>query len=387
MPENSLTCQRDLFSLDPDDAFLNGAYMSPQLKSVYASGMHGLSRKNKPSRFVVEDFFEPVQEAQKLFAELVDCKMPERIALISSVSYGMATVAANLKLSKGQNIVLPAGQFPSNYYSWSKICRRVGADLRLISCPADTADRGEAWTQALADAVDENTAMLACGHIHWADGTIYDLKTLRTATKKVDAWLVIDGTQSVGALPFSVEAYQPDALICAGYKWLMGPYTTAYAYYGPAFDDGRPIEENWINRASSHDFKNLVNYREDYRAGAARYAMGEQSNFVFVPMQITALQQLLAWTPAAIQQYCLKLWSAVEQDLNDIGVFLPSNRAQHLVGITLGDTFDAQKLAGELKKRKLSVSFRGESMRISPNVYNRVGELHLLSEALKSSLA
>lgn len=91
MPPQTLACQRHLFDLETDDVFLNGAYMSPQLKAVYAAGMHGLSRKNRPSRFKAEDFFEPVAEVQELFAKLIHCSEPERIALIPSVSYGMAT--------------------------------------------------------------------------------------------------------------------------------------------------------------------------------------------------------------------------------------------------------------------------------------------------------
>ncbi|MEL7375625.1 MAG: aminotransferase class V-fold PLP-dependent enzyme [Bacteroidota bacterium] len=386
MPPQTLACQRHLFDLETDDVFLNGAYMSPQLKAVYAAGMHGLSRKNRPSRFKAEDFFEPVAEVQELFAKLIHCSEPERIALIPSVSYGMATVAANLNLRSGQNIVLPVDQFPSNYYSWSRLCAERGAELRLVPCPEDSADRSAAWTTALLDAIDEKTAMLACAHIHWADGTLYDLKSLRVHTRNMGAWLVIDGTQSVGALPFSVEAFEPDALICAGYKWLMGPYSTGYAYYGPVFDLGNPIEENWINRQDSHNFKDLVNYQEHYRPGAARYSVGEQSNFVFIPMQIAALQQLLAWTPEAIQEYCSQLWATVIPKLAQLGIHLHEKRAEHLVGFSLPDRLDADRLRKLLEERRIKVSFRGESMRVSPNVYNREDELGHLVEALGAAM-
>ena len=50
--------------------------------------------------------------------------------------------------------------------------------------------------------------------------------------------LVVDGTQSVGALPFDVGQIQPDALICATYKWLLGPYSLGLSYFGPRFDEG-----------------------------------------------------------------------------------------------------------------------------------------------------
>ncbi len=44
-------------------------------------------------------------------------------------------------------------------------------------------------------------------------------------------------------MPFDVEAVQPDALICATYKWLLGPYSVSLAYFGPRFDDDVPLED------------------------------------------------------------------------------------------------------------------------------------------------
>ena len=77
---------------------------------------------------------------------------------------------------------------------------------------------------------------------------LFDLNTVRQRTREVGAWLVIDGTQSIGALPFDVEELQPDALVVAGYKSMMGPYSIGMAYYGDALDGGIPVEQNWISR-------------------------------------------------------------------------------------------------------------------------------------------
>lgn len=380
-----LSCQRDLFHLEPGDGFLNGSYLSPQLKSVYSAGRHALGLKNNPMSTRAEDFFTPVDELKRTYAELVNCPDPERIALIPAVSYGMATVAKNLRLDAHQNIVIAGGQFPSNYYSWAEKCREAGAELRIVERPNTQGDVTAAWNEAVFNAIDEHTALLAIAHIHWADGTLWDLLNLRRKTREVGAWLAIDGTQSVGALPFSVSEIEPDALICAGYKWLMGPYGCGYAYYGPALDNGQPLEENWINRHNSEDFRQLVNYQDSYRPKAGRYSVGEHSNFVFLPMQQVALRQLLAWRPERIQEYCGALWSGIEDDLAELGIQLPNHRAQHLVGIRLPEQLDASALPAALAKRKLALSFRGDAIRVSPNVYNRVDEMGRLLDALRST--
>ena len=75
-----------------------------------------------------------------------------------------------------------------------------------------------------------------------------------------------------------------------------------FAWFGPRFnDDGEPLEETSISRAGGGNFKDLVNYQDEYQPGALRYDVGERANFVLMPMAIAALEQILAWTPEGIQ--------------------------------------------------------------------------------------
>ena len=126
--------------------------------------------------------------------------------------------------------------------------------------------------------------MVAVPNVHWTDGTYFDLVEVGRRCRDVGAALVVDATQSVGALELDVGAVLPDALICATYKWLLGPYSLSFAYYGPRFDDGTPLEETWIARDNSQDFQQLVNYQQAYQPGAVRYDVSERSNFFLVPI-------------------------------------------------------------------------------------------------------
>jgi selenocysteine lyase/cysteine desulfurase len=383
--DQPLLCQRDLFQLDESVTFMNGAYMSPQLKAVEAAGQHALVRKNKPNSIAGDDFFTPLKRVKQEFAKLIDCAIPDRVAFIPSVSYGVATVARNLPLQKGQKIIVLKDQFPSNYYSWERIAKAKGAKIETISV-ADGPHKGQRWTDAILNAIDEQTACVAIAHVHWAEGIRYDLAVIRKRSREVGAWLVIDGTQSVGALPFSIAEFEPDALICAGYKWLMGPYATGLAYYGPVMDGGIPIEESWINRKDSDDFRNLVNYQTDYQPLAGRYCMGEQSNFILLPMLEAALQQLNAWKPVRIQAYCRQLNARFVEELITLGYLIQpaSERAEHLLGVQLPEGVAMAQVQAELKAANILVSFRGNSIRIAPNVYNRTSDWEKLMTVLRS---
>ncbi len=380
-----LTCQKSLFQLPESVSYLNCSYLSPQLRSVEAAGIAAVSGKNHPFAIQINDFFEPVQRLKRLFAQVIQTADNERIAIIPSVSYGMATVARNLQLQAGDNIIVAEDQFPSNIYAWQRLTENARANLRIVHAP-DSAQRTQAWNDAILQHIDNQTRMVAIGSVHWTDGTLFDLKAIRQKTREIGALLVIDGTQSVGALPINVSDLQPDALICAGYKWLLGPYAIGLAYYGPHFDNGVPIEENWINRLHSEDFKNLVSYQSAYQPGAARYAVGEQSNFILVPMLIAALEQLLQWNVAAIQDYTRQLSAQPVAQLIEMGAQaeIAADRCGHLFGIRIQERhFDFQKLQAELAERQVFVSFRGNAIRVSPHVYNEAKDFEQLIKSFE----
>ena len=118
--------------------------------------------------------------------------------------------------------------------------------------------------------------------------------------REVGSALVIDATQSLGALPLDLAAIRPDFLACAGYKWLLGPYSLGYLYVAPRWQDGRPLEHNWIARTGSENFAGLVDYQDGYQPGARRFDVGERANFGLMPAGIAGLEQLLRWGQPAI---------------------------------------------------------------------------------------
>jgi selenocysteine lyase/cysteine desulfurase len=374
-----LDCQKDLFQLDDDVIYLNCAYMSPQLKSVEMVGRLALAQKNKPWTITASDFFEPVEALKKTFSKLINNSEPARIAIVPSASYGMASAARNVPMQSGQKILVVEEQFPSNYYSWDRLCQERGGKMEVITA-TDSIRRSETWNEKIIAAIDEQVVVVALGHVHWADGTLFDLEAIREACDRVGAYLIIDGTQSVGALPFDVQKIRPDALICAGYKWLLGPYSLGVAYYGPRFDNGIPIEENWINRHNSDQFTGLVSYEPRYQPGAGRYSMGQQSNFMLVPQLTAAIQQLNAWQPKRIQAYCQYISEEALQLLQSFGCQIDQSEkvAHHLRGVRLSQNMDADLLQQKLKARNIHVSKRGNAIRIAPHVYNTDAEMKCL---------
>jgi selenocysteine lyase/cysteine desulfurase len=381
-----LTCQKHLFSLPDSVTYLNCAYMSPQMKSVEEAGRVALRLKSQPFLIQPEDFFTAMTELKRLFAELIELDDPGRVAIIPSASYGLSTVARNISLQPGEEILVAGEQFPSNFYPWKRLADENGGRLKVVS-PPQSEHRTQAWNEAVLQSITPQTRVVALGHVHWTDGTRFDLGAIRARAREAGALLIVDGTQSVGALPFSVSELRPDALICAGYKFLMGPYSIGLAYFGPHFDEGRPLEENWINRLHSEDFKGLVNYQEAYQPLAGRYSVGEQSNFILIPMQVEALRQLLTWQPARIQAYCREISDPAVERLLELGARAEpaGERCGHLFGVRLNDRFDERALAAAFQKRSVYVSLRGSAIRIAPHVYNEAADLQTLTQCFEEA--
>ena len=375
-----MECQHDLFSLPEDQHYLNCAYMSPLLKTVEAAGITGLRRKANPAGLSPNDFFDEADQLRTLFAQLVHTTA-NRVALVPAVSYGIAIASQNVQLHSGQSVVIPGEEFPSNVYAWMTQCQHTGATLRFVERPRAESAAGT-WNTRLLEAIDQNTAVVTLSTVHWTDGTPFDLEQIGQRARDVGAVFIVDGTQSIGAMPFDFTQVQPDLLVCAGYKWLFGPYQYCFAVVGDRLLEAEPFEHNWITRKNSQDFSALINYQTEYQPGAQRFDAGERSNFILVPMLLEALTQLEKWGIANIQAYCTELSTGLAEALQDSPYRIASECSAHLFGVRVADAEQIPAILAELRRRQVYVSQRGTSIRVSPHVYNTADDMHALAEAL-----
>jgi len=155
----------------------------------------------------------------------------------------------------------------------------------------------------------------------------------------------------------------------------MGPYGIGLAYYSSTFDDGIPIEESWVNRKDSKIFSQLVNYKDSYGDLAKRYNVGQQSNFINIPMLNQGIKQLNTWGVNNIQEYCKNITKEGLKtiDKNKIWYEEDDYRAWHLFG--LFPKKNLKKILKKIREKNIHISLRGETIRVSPNVYNNKRDL------------
>lgn len=379
---NPLPCQRHLFDIPDEVAYLNCAYMSPLSLRVTEAGQRAVARKARPWGITPADFFSDVGQARRLFATLLGGGVGEDdIAIVPSVSYGMAAACANLPLAPGRTVLLLDEEFPSVILPWRERAREVGAAAVLLPRPTD-----DDWTRVILEAIDERTAVAALPALHWTDGALIDLPRVAARLREVGAALVVDATQSLGAMPFPMAAVRPDMLVAAAYKWLLGPYSLGFLYVAPRHQDGRPIEHNWITRVGSEDFTALASYADPprLRPGARRFDVGETSNFALMPMAIAALEQLLEWGVERIGESIATLTGPLVARAAEVGLeTVPSAlRAPHYVGLRFPGGIPPE-LPRRLAADQVHVSVRGRgALRVTPHVYNTEGDIDRLIRAI-----
>jgi len=356
--------QRHLFDIPDDVAYLNTAYMSPLMHSVVSAMQAGVQTKVQPWTFKPDDFFS-VSETARTLAARVFGTASHNVAMVNSVSYGIQTAANNLPLEASQEILVLDAQFPSNIYPWRDLAARQGGSVRTLSYPEDGT-----WTDAVLDAISQSTAIIATAHMHWANGEVLDLKAVRAAADKVGAALVLDLTQSLGALPFNADEIKPDFAVAASYKWMMGPYTSAFLYVDPKWQAGRPMEFNWMNRKGSQNFSKLTDYVDEYQPGALRYDMGEKANPALLGGVSAALTQVLDWGIDNIAESLRVKTDHLAAELTVIGLapMGPEIRSPHYLGVAFPKAPPADILA-RLAAENIFVSIRGDFMRVTPHLF------------------
>ena len=379
---NSTRLEREAFEVHEHVTYLNCASLAPRLKVVTAAGRAALDHMAKPWEVGSADWFSGMDQLRSSFGRLINAP-GSSIALVPAASYGIAVAALNLPVKAGDTIVVVEQEYPSNFYSWRRLARQRGAELRVA-----TASAGGTLTDAIVASIDRRTAVVATANCHWTDGSFIDLHRVSAAAKVHNAALVVDASQSLGAYPFDVAEIQPDFLVTVGYKWLLGPYALGYLYVAERWQSqGVPLEESWLHREGSESFAGLVEYTDDYKPGAARFSQGEAAQMYLYPLAQAALDQIQQWTPSSIQQQLGEWTSELAARAPSLGLTCAKspNRISHIVGLKAPNGLP-QNLVERLAERNVYVAARGSSIRVAPHLHSTAEDMDRLVAALRDLL-
>jgi selenocysteine lyase/cysteine desulfurase len=374
-----MNSQRHLFDIPDDIAYFNCAYYSPQLNESKNRLIEGVKLKSHPWERTPPDFFNDAETIRISAAEIFGGDS-DGYAIVPSVSYGISSAARAIEplLGKGDSILILEEGFPSNVLPWTRVAKERGVQIIKVPVPSD----GK-WTQAIINRIDKSVKVLALFTCHWTNGANIDLVSVRKAIEGTDIIMVIDATQSLGAVPFPLEQVKPDFLVSAGYKWLLCPYGFSLMYVSERWRNSRPLEESWQARENAEDFGSLVISSDNYKAGARRFDVGQKGTTTILPGVIAAFEQIKAWGVDNISDSLVGINNTIAEHLSALGFQLPGNpqRSPHMFGAIIPDKYKGN-LVSELSKRKIFISQRGNSVRFSPHLHITEKDIDRLLETL-----
>jgi selenocysteine lyase/cysteine desulfurase len=289
----------DAFLIPADTLYFDTASFAPRLRAVdaaaHAAWAGGL-RPWTPSMPDWEAALERVRtQASRLFFADAHAD-PDGVALLPSVAYSMALLARGWPLKGGDVVAMVDGEFPSTLMAWQARCAETGA--RLLALPRE--DPGGAVLQRLGR---ERVDLLVLSQLHWRDGRLLDLDAVAIAAHAHGVPVVLDLSQSLGALPCDVVRWRPAAVASVGYKWLLGGKGLGALWLAPEWRERlAPLEQHWQQRRPAAPWGFGMDAPPPTRAGARRLDAGEIADPLRLAIAEAGLAQVLDWSPRAIAE-------------------------------------------------------------------------------------
>jgi selenocysteine lyase/cysteine desulfurase len=364
-----LSSQRALFDMPREICYLNAAAWSPLPLATQEAGRIGVARKGQPWKLDPGLAAQQHERARVAAARLINAD-PGDVALISSVSYGVATAAKVLTVPRGSRVLLLQDDHSSPVLEWMNRATAQGFTIETVKRPDD----GD-WTAALLAAIERRGAapvgLASISSVHWSDGGAIDLDRVAAALRAQGAMLLVDATHGAGITKLDVKTLDPDFLVFPTYKWVLGPYGRAFLYVAKRHQDGVPLEQTSYGRRAVNADQPTYLRDTGFVAGARRFDMGERDHFISLEMAALGMEMVAAWGSDAIVARLRMLTGAIAEGLRNSGVLIADERvrAPHILCLSFPRGMP-DGLIERLAQANVYVAQRLGRLRISPHVYN-----------------
>jgi selenocysteine lyase/cysteine desulfurase len=380
-----LPSQRAMFEIPRQICYLNAASFSPLPLRTLEAGRAAVLRKGTPWTLPASFANQQHERARLAAARLINAEASD-VALIPSISYGVATAAKIRPIARGTRVIVLENDHSSPVLEWQTRAEAEGFSVETVRQP-DDAD----WTSAVLESIGRSGAppisLASISSVHWSDGGLIDVDKVGAALRRRGAAFLIDATQGAGVLAMDVKRLDPDFVIFPTYKWLLGPYGRAFLYVAKRHQGGIPLEQTASGRRNVRA-ENAVYFTDiGYVADARRFDMGERDHFISMEMASIGMEMMADWGAPAIMQRLAMLTERIVQGVRGIGVQIvePHLRAPHILSLAFKGGMPAGLIEG-LASEGVYVAPRLGRMRVSPHVYNDEADADRFVEVLTRRL-
>lgn len=345
-----------------------------QLPRRAVAAMEGHLRRREESG--CSDFlswFDDADRIRLLAARLIHCA-PDDVAFVANAASALAVLLGGLDWKPGDRVITLADEFPNNLYCSAVLARR-GVEFVEVAF------------EGFYRAVTPKTRLVMLSTVNYATGFEPPLEEVAAFLRRRGVLLYIDATQSLGALELNVARLEPAMMAVDAYKWLLGPSGAGFMYVRPDLRrELAPTVVGWRSHKGWRQVDELHHGPPEFSEAAERYE-GGMLNFPSLYGMGASIEMMLEIGPEKIERRVRGLAAMAEVVLRRCGgatrPVAPEGPRSPVVTARF-PSVDASRLAAELKGRRVLVSARHGSLRVSPHFYNDEADLERLEAELRT---
>ncbi len=360
--------------------YFNSAYFGPSPIRSKSTILAAMERELDPSFYAYDDWMSISEKLRIKFAALLKTS-PDCITHSTSSSDVVNIVANGFDFKEGDRVAAINKDYPSNILPWMLAERHK----KFVFDKLDLGNTVIPTPEWLEQNLKPQTRIFNISYVTFDTGKKMDLLGLGKYLRSKNIFFVVDATQALGGLEITPsELSYIDVLTVSSYKWMLGPYGHAFAYFSQkAQDQIFHLNANWILSPNSKQVYNLLDYTTETLPGARQYDRGQAANLLCSGCLEGSLNFLLEVGLGTIEQYNASLRDYFLENYPQKKYHLVTP-LEHMANIVCLKAISGDSIAleTELKKRNIDVSVRQGNIRLSFHVFNTHQQVDELIKAL-----
>jgi selenocysteine lyase/cysteine desulfurase len=318
-------------------------------------------------------WIDSIEEARRMYAAFIGARF-EEIAFTHSTSEGM-NIIAHLLAHRGHAISNDL-EFPSSNLPWIN----KGADMTIVQ-----SRNGMVPIESIRNAIGRKTRTIITSHVQYSTGFKQDLETLSKICDEKNLYLVVNATQSIGALNYDVSKFGVDFTVANGHKWLLSSFGIGTLYIqGKLLDKGSGLNPPFYSQFGQENRERFDNMKIRMSKNASKFELSTP-HFPNIVALKAAVRYISRINILRIEERIRYLTQYLIDRLTELKIHILSPLTNiHRSGIVVFKSRSPEHLVAYLGKRRVVVSARGGGIRVSPHFYNNEGDIDRLILALKT---
>jgi selenocysteine lyase/cysteine desulfurase len=312
---------------------------------------------------------------------------------------GLSLIAGGYPFRPGDEVISYVHEYPANHYPWRNLARR---GVRLVELPnvpysGDPDDSGDSGNSGgsgadgrpyafslddLEQRITGRTRIVALSSAQFASGFAVSVESLAEICRAHGIDLVLDGAQSLGAVPLRPEEQGIAAVAAAGWKWLLGPIGSGLMYTSPEFRE--KLEHVAVGAETMRQGLDYLDHSWAPHRSAKRFEYATSSPALVAALEASIAGIHLRYGVEAIRAEILRLQDLLIGALDPALFIVPQRAEVNRSGIlsVVPRRGTPENVVQGLLGRGFVTSSRGGYVRIAPHFFNNDEEIARLAGAM-----